>query len=105
MTSVARLRSWLSAAASKAVAEARGAILRRSFQVQPRSDLLLLGGLSYGSYRVPADGLDADSVVYSVGVGEDIRFDLALIARFGCTVYSMDPVPRSAEYARARRCA
>ena len=41
------------------------------------------------------------SVVYTVGVGEDIRFDLALIARLGCTIYAMDPVPRSAEYARA----
>ena len=101
MNSVADLRSWLSAAAGKAAVEARGAVLRRSVQVQPRNDLLVLGDLSYGSYRVPANGLDADSVVYSVGVGEDIRFDLALIARFGCTVYSMDPVPRSAEYARA----
>jgi FkbM family methyltransferase len=100
VTSVAGLRSWLSAATGKAAVEARGAFLRRSVQVQPRSDLLVLGDLSYGGYRVPADELDVNSVVYSVGVGEDIRFDLALIARFGCTIYSMDPVPRAAEYAR-----
>jgi FkbM family methyltransferase len=101
VTSVADLRSSLSSAAGKAAVEARGTYLRRSLKVQPRSDLLVLGDLSYGGYRVPADRLDTDSVVYSVGVGEDIRFDLALIARFGCTVYSMDPVPRSAEYARS----
>jgi FkbM family methyltransferase len=101
VTSVESLRSSVSAAAGKAVVEARSSFLRRTIQVQPRSDLLVLGDLSYGGYRVPVDGLDTDSVVYSVGVGEDIRFDLALIARFGCTVYSMDPVPRSAEYARA----
>ena len=98
--SVSRLRSWLAAAAAKALLQVRGMVLLRSLDVQPRDDLLVIGDLSYGGYRVPADGLDADSVVYSVGVGEDIRFDLALIARFGCTINSMDPVPRSAEYAR-----
>jgi hypothetical protein len=36
-----------------------------------------------------------------LGVGEDIRFDLALIARYGCTVHAMDPVPRAAEYAHS----
>jgi FkbM family methyltransferase len=100
VSSLAGVRSWLSAAADRAVAEAGGAYLRRTLDVQPRNDLVVLGDLSYGGYRVPADGLNADSVVYSVGVGEDIRFDLALIARFGSTVYSMDPVPRSAQYAR-----
>jgi FkbM family methyltransferase len=101
VTSVADVRSRLSAAAGKAAVEGRSAILRRGVQVQPRSDLVVLGDLAYGGYRVPVDGLDADSIVYSVGVGEDIRFDLALIARYGCTVYSMDPVPGAAEYARS----
>ena len=44
--------------------------------------------------------LSADSIVYSIGVGEDIRFDLDLIARVGCRIYAMDPVPRAAQYAR-----
>ena len=45
--------------------------------------------------------LDPGSVVYSVGVGDNISFDLELIARVGCTVHGIDPVPRAAEYARA----
>jgi FkbM family methyltransferase len=80
-------------------AYARAALLRRLIHVPPREDLVLIGHLIYGGYRVPLGGLRADSVVYSVGVGEDINFDLGLIARFGCTVHAMDPVPRSVEFA------
>ncbi len=69
--------------------------------MEPRSDLVIVGDLSYGGYRVPIGMLNADSVIYAVGVGENIRFDLDLIARLGCTIQAMDPVPRAAQYARA----
>jgi FkbM family methyltransferase len=101
VTSSPKLRSWLSAADHRARAELRAARLRRSLTIQPRDDLVVVGDLAYGGYRVPVATLGEDSVVYTVGVGEDIRFDLALIARLGCTIYAMDPVPRSAQYARA----
>jgi FkbM family methyltransferase len=39
--------------------------------------------------------LNSASVVYSVGVGEDISFDLELIRRFGVHVDAFDPTPRS----------
>jgi FkbM family methyltransferase len=42
--------------------------------------------------------LSASSVVYSIGVGEDISFDLALIQRFGMSVHAFDPTPRSIEW-------
>ncbi|MGA9473239.1 MAG: FkbM family methyltransferase, partial [Terriglobales bacterium] len=35
------------------------------------------------------------STVYSLGVGEDISFDLALIEHFGVTVHAFDPTPRT----------
>ena len=44
------------------------------------------------------DLLDARSAVYSVGVGSDITFDLALIARFGCTVHAFDPTPMACDW-------
>lgn len=43
-------------------------------------------------------GLSTSSVVYSMGVGEDISFDLALIGRFGLQVHAFDPTPRSIEW-------
>jgi FkbM family methyltransferase len=35
------------------------------------------------------------SVCYCVGAGEDISFDLQLINRFGCSVYTFDPTPKA----------
>ncbi|WP_225007219.1 MULTISPECIES: FkbM family methyltransferase [Novosphingobium] len=50
-------------------------------------------GSDYGGWVVVPALLNADSVVYGVGVGEDISFDLALIERFGCRVDAFDPTP------------
>lgn len=43
--------------------------------------------------------LDRESVVYSVGVGEDISFDRELIERLGVSVHAFDPTPRSIAWA------
>jgi len=45
-----------------------------------------------------AEKLDADSVIYSLGVGDNIEFDLDLIDRFGVTVYAFDPTPYAREW-------
>ncbi len=42
--------------------------------------------------------LGSDSVVYSLGVGDSIDFDLDLIKRFGVTVFAFDPTPYSMEW-------
>jgi len=42
-------------------------------------------------------GLDSDSVVYSLGVGDDIDFDLAIIRRHGVEVHAFDPTPSSVD--------
>lgn len=44
--------------------------------------------------------LDADSVIYSFGVGDNIAFDLALIEQFEATVHAFDPTPRAIEWIR-----
>ena len=100
LSSSASLRSWLSGVYRPLQAELRAASLRRGLDVHHRSDVVAIGGQSYGGYRVPIGMLTADSVVYSIGVGENTQFDLELIKRVGCTVHAMDPVPRAAEYAR-----
>lgn len=42
--------------------------------------------------------LGPQSVIYSVGVGSDVSFDLALIERFGCDVHAFDPTPMACDW-------
>lgn len=53
-----------------------------------------------GNYALAADRpLSEHSVVYSFGVGSDVRFDEALALRWGCHVHLFDPTPSSIEFA------
>jgi len=76
-----------------------GEALRR-FRGRPRHGVELdvasaFLGTEYGGYEILPELIKPDSVVYSVGIGEDVSFDLGLIERFGCTVHGFDPTPRS----------
>lgn len=51
---------------------------------------------------VAPQGINASSVVYSLGVGSNISFDEALIRRFGCVVHAFDPTPASMRAMAAR---
>lgn len=77
--------------------------LRRDYvtglAVRPRADLERLGD-DYGGWVVPTSLLGPDSVVYCVGCGENISFDLELIRRFGCQVHALDPTPRAVEFVK-----
>jgi FkbM family methyltransferase len=55
-------------------------------------------GSQHGGWWIWPRGLDRESVVYSVGVGRDISFDVELIRRFGLTVHAFDPTPRSVQW-------
>lgn len=63
-----------------------------------------VGGLTTlpmgGSHGWPVwpDALHPQSVVYSYGVGNDVAWDLDMIARFGVTVQAFDPTPESIEW-------
>jgi FkbM family methyltransferase len=50
-------------------------------------------GTYYGGWTIIPRLLNAESLVYSVGVGSDISFDRALIERLGCQVHAFDPTP------------
>jgi FkbM family methyltransferase len=67
------------------------------FAVRTRTDLEHLGD-RYGGWVVPRSLLGPDSIVYCVGCGENISFDLALIEDFGCTVHALDPTPRAVTF-------
>jgi FkbM family methyltransferase len=50
-------------------------------------------GSDWGGWSVIPELLDADSIVYSGGIGSDASFDEALIEQFGCHVHGFDPTP------------
>jgi FkbM family methyltransferase len=51
-------------------------------------------GSEYGGYCLDGSMIGRDAVVYSLGIGEDISFDLSLTERFGVEVEAFDPTPR-----------
>jgi FkbM family methyltransferase len=51
-------------------------------------------GSEYGGYCLDASMIDTGAVVYSLGIGEDISFDLSLVERFGVNVDAFDPTPK-----------
>jgi FkbM family methyltransferase len=59
-------------------------------------------GSDYGGWTICPTHLNTDSIVYSLGVGEDITFDLSLIAQYGVQVYAFDPTPKSVNWVRAQ---
>lgn len=65
-------------------------------------DVVSLGSEG-AAWSICPSGLGRDSVIYSVGIGTDISFDLALIERYGVTVHAFDPTPGSIAWLRAQR--
>ena len=77
------------------------AALPRRVQLHSRPDTAYVG-TGYGGWPVPLGVLDRDSIVYSVGAGGDVTFDLGLIDRTGCRVHSFDPTPEAARHVGGR---
>jgi FkbM family methyltransferase len=63
-------------------------------RVQVRVPTEFLGEPTDG-WNIRSDVLTASSIVYSLGIGNTITFDLALIRRFGCKVFAFDPTPEA----------
>jgi FkbM family methyltransferase len=59
-------------------------------------------GSDYGGYCLDESLVSPRAVVYSLGVGEDISFDLSVIARFGGEIHAFDPTPRVASWLAAQ---
>lgn len=68
----------------------RGSLIHKADRSVPGAVHL---GSDYGGWTVIPALIDAQAMVYSVGVGNDISFDLAMIERFGCAVHAFDPTP------------
>lgn len=88
-------------AATLLQARRRAARFRAGLDIAPRGDLVTVGDLNYGGYIVPGSLLGTGSRCLHAGTGTDVSFDVLMIARFGCEVHAVDPVPAAAEYVRA----
>ena len=55
-------------------------------------------GIGEGSWSIPTESVNSNSICYCVGVGRDISFDLFLQKKYNCLVFSFDPTPSSIEY-------
>lgn len=66
-------------------------------RIDTRVDYEVLG-TDYGGWPVIEGSLTPSSRVYSFGVGHDISFDLAVMARYNCMVDAFDPTPRCIEW-------
>lgn len=60
-------------------------------------------GTFYGGWAIPQDYLNQESIAYTVGVGRDISFDLALVKEFGCKVFAFDPTPIAVQFMAERK--
>ena len=55
-------------------------------------------GSEYGGFPVVLEILDQNSVVFDIGVGEDVSFAEEIIKRVGCRVELFDFTPASLEW-------
>jgi FkbM family methyltransferase len=63
---------------------------------------IALHSVKEGGWWFHPDLLNENSIVYSLGVGEDIDFDLALVRRFNLRVDAFDPTPSTIDWLAAR---
>ena len=55
-----------------------------------------------GTWVVASEGLGPASTVWSFGVGDNVAWDLAMSARFGCPVHAFDPTPAARAWLAGR---
>ena len=59
-------------------------------------------GSDYGGWAVCLGLLNRQSLIYSIGIGRDITFDLALINRANVDVHAFDPTPLSLQWLKTQ---
>ncbi len=60
-------------------------------------------GCKNASWVISPSTLSSNSVVYSLGVGNEIRFDLQLIEKYSVQVYAFDPTPESVAWINGQK--
>lgn len=70
-------------------------VVGKELRLAPEVDIRIT---SKGGWLYDEGRLDEFSIIYSVGVGDDIVFDLAVIEDCGSNVYAFDPTPSSQDF-------
>lgn len=55
-------------------------------------------GNSYGGFYVNPNLLNPNSIVYSIGIGKDISFDLKIMENHNSLIFGFDPTPKSIDF-------
>jgi FkbM family methyltransferase len=76
----------------------RALIGREPFYLADRRIATEFHGSKYGGWSVCQHSLHPGSIVYSIGIGQDVSFDLSLIAKHGCKIHAYDPTPQSVQW-------
>lgn len=66
--------------------------------VQNRKNATERHGTVYGGWNIIPNSLNQKSIVYSIGIGEDISFDLSIIKKYSCNIFAYDPTPKVKEW-------
>jgi FkbM family methyltransferase len=77
--------------------------LKRLAGIEPRFKTdLRLPLKRFGAWELCVDLLTEKGIAYSLGVGEDIELDLALIGLKGMEVHAFDPTPNSVDWVQGQ---
>jgi len=60
-----------------------------------------LGSKKQWNWCICPEGISPSSIVYSLGVGRNISFDIAMIEKYQVQIYAFDPTPLSVEWVKS----
>jgi FkbM family methyltransferase len=79
----------------------------RIHDTEARIPMIKIGGSggihNYGAWVIPCGLLDNNSIVYSIGIGEDVSFDRQIIENFGCEIFAYDPTPEAVRFVESQK--
>lgn len=99
-TVTGHLQNLLGGGGTRFVRELLGRSARHRIQVACPMELI---GQGNDAWVVSPATLRESAVVYSLGVGNEVGFDLALVERYGVEVFAFDPSPTAIAFVASRR--
>jgi FkbM family methyltransferase len=79
--------------------ECQSAVAKYGWDGKEQHSIIRLG-TNYGGWVHNPVGMTNNSIVYSVGIGEDASWDMAMNRRYGSDVFAFDPTPRAINYVK-----